>query len=195
MERFRFEDTALAGLKSIQPFYAPDHRGGFLKSFERGAFESASIPLTLCEVFCTHSYKGVIRGLHFQSRNCQDKLVQVLSGAAYDVVVDLRKESPTFARWEGFLLTAENRRMLYIPKGFAHGFLALENDTLFNYLCGAPYDPSSDGGIHWDDPQLAIRWPLERVEHVMLSDKDAALPTLEEFLRLSGSHGLEVEEP
>ena len=107
--------------------------------------------------------------------------MQVLHGAVYDVAVDLREGSETFGKWEGFYLTAENRQMLYIPKGFAHGFLALEDDTLFSYLCGDRYDPESDGGICWNDPQLAISWPLDRVEQTTVSDKDAALPTLAEY--------------
>ena len=123
---------------------------------------------------------------HFQRRCCQDKLVQVLSGAVFDVAVDLRKDSETFGQWEGFYLSAENRNILYIPKGFAHGFLALEDNTLFSYLCGERYDPESDGGIRWNDPQLSVSWPLERVEQVILSDKDAALPTLAEFLAQYG---------
>ena len=111
----------------------------------------------------------------------------MLRGAVYDVAVDLREGSETFGQWEGVLLTAENRQMLYIPRGFAHGFLALEEGTLFSYLCGGRYDPESDGGICWDDPQLAVRWPLERTGKPVLSDKDAALPTLSEFLRRYGA--------
>ena len=129
----------------------------------------------------SRSHKGVLRGLHFQRRHSQDKLVQVLHGAVYDAAVDLREGSATFGKWEGFYLTAENRQMLYIPKGFAHGFLALEEDTLFSYLCGDRYDPESDGGIRWNDPQLAVNWPLERVERLIISDKDDALPTLAEY--------------
>ena len=113
--------------------------------------------------------------------------MQVLSGAVYDVAVDLREGSETFGRWEGFTLTAENRKMLYIPKGFAHGFLALEDNTLFSYLCGNRYDPETDGGVRWDDPQLAVRWPVDQVENVILSDKDAALPSLAEFIDTYGA--------
>lgn len=108
--------------------------------------------------------------------------MQVLHGAAYDVAVDLRKGSPTFGKWKGFCLTAENRKLLYIPKGFAHGFLALEDGTLFSYLCGDRYDPESDGGIRWDDPQIGVKWPLEQVEQLIISEKDAALPTFAEYL-------------
>ena len=133
------------------------------------------------------SQRGVLRGLHFQRRHSQDKLVQVLYGAVYDVAVDLRKGSETFGKWEGFYLTAENRQMLYIPKGFAHGFLALEEDTLFSYLCGDRYDSEADSGIRWNDPHLAIDWPLDRVERLIVSDKDTALPTLAEFIQVYGA--------
>lgn len=171
-------DTSLSGLKMVTPFYAEDQRGWFMKSFERKIFHEFGVPFSPFEIFSTSSCRGTLRGLHFQRRHSQDKLIQVLHGAVYDVAVDLREGSDTFGKWEGFYLTAENRQMLYIPKGFAHGFLALEDDTLFSYLCGDRYDPESDGGIRWDDPQVAVRWPLERVGQLVLSDKDASLPLL-----------------
>lgn len=178
---FEFLQTSIMGLISINPFYAPDNRGYLSKPFEKNIFASHGVALSPWEELRSCSHKGVLRGLHFQRRHSQDKLVQVLHGAVYDVAVDLREGSETFGKWEGFYLTAENRQMLYIPKGFAHGFLALEDDTLFSYLCGDRYDPESDGGICWNDPQLAISWPLDRVEQTIISDKDAALPTLAEY--------------
>lgn len=187
MEIFNFQDTSLPELRMITPFYAEDVRGFFMKSFEREIFRENGIDTRGFELFCTRSRKGTVRGLHFQRRHSQDKLVQVLHGAVYDVAVDLRKGSKTFGKWEGFFLTAENRQMLYIPKGFAHGFLALEEDTLFSYLCGDRYDPESDSGIRWNDPQLAIDWPLEQVEQTIISEKDAALPTLAEFIQVYGA--------
>lgn len=187
MEKFCFEETVLCDLKVISPFYTEDRRGWFLKSFEQYLFECAGISFSPFETFYTKSAKGTVRGLHFQRRRSQDKLVQVLHGAVYDVAVDLRRDSLTFGRWEGFHLTAENRKLLYIPKGFAHGFLTLEDDTLFSYLCGDRYDPESDGGIRWDDPQIGVKWPVERVEQVILSEKDAALPPLSVFLKKYGA--------
>lgn len=178
--------TSLPGLTVISPFYAEDRRGMFTKSFEKEIFTKNEILFAPFEAMYSCSARGTVRGLHFQRRYCQDKLVQVLSGAVYDVAVDLREGSETFGKWEGFTLTAENRKMLYIPKGFAHGFLALEDNTLFSYFCGDRYDPETDGGIRWDDPQLAVCWPIDQVENVILSDKDAALPTLEEFVRTYG---------
>lgn len=185
-ENFHFEETILSGIKLIRPFYVEDIRGSFLKAFERDAFQSNGIKTQGFELFYTHSKKGTVRGLHFQRKNCQDKLVQVLLGSVYDVVVDLRDGSPTFGCWEGFWLSAQNRNMLYIPEGFAHGFLALE-DTLFGYQCGKRYDLDTDGGILWNDPQVAVRWPLELVDEVILSKKDMHLPTLEEFVAQYGS--------
>ena len=181
MSFFTFTSTGIFGLTLIQPFCAPDDRGYLSKPFEKSIFEEHGIFLSPWEELRSYSHKGVLPGLHFQRRHSQDKLVQVLRGAVYDVAVDLRENSPTFGKWEGFELTAESRQMLYIPKGFAHGFLALEEDTLFSYLCGDRYDPESDGGIRWDDPKLAVAWPLDRVERVILSEKDAALPALEEL--------------
>ena len=187
MNHFQFQTVSIPGLKRITPFFAADNRGYLSKPFEKSAFLEHGINLSLWEELRSCSKKGVLRGLHFQRRHSQDKLVQVLHGAVYDVAVDLRKGSETFGKWEGFYLTAENRQMLYIPKGFAHGFLALEEDTLFSYLCGDRYDPESDGGIRWNDPELAIDWPLERAERLIVSDKDAALPTLAEFIQVYGA--------
>lgn len=186
MPQFVFNNTSIPGLMFIEPFLASDDRGYFSKPFEKSVFAAHGIELSPWEELRSCSKKGVLRGLHFQRRHSQDKLVQVLSGTVYDVAVDLREGSETFGKWEGFTLTAENRAMLYIPRGFAHGFLALEDNTLFSYLCGDRYDPESDGGIRWDDPQLAVHWPIGQVENIILSDKDAALPTLKEFVRTYG---------
>lgn len=186
MPSFSFQKTALEGLVIISPFIAEDDRGYLSKPFEKGVFSEHGIALSPWEELRSYSRKGVLRGLHLQRRHGQDKLVQVLRGAVYDVAVDLREGSETFGQWAGFYLSAENRNMLYIPKGFAHGFLALEDGTLFSYLCGDRYDPESDGGIRWDDPRLAVSWPLDQVEQVVLSEKDAALPTLGEFLARYG---------
>lgn len=186
MNGFLWKETNLSGLMLCLPPAAEDRRGCFFKTFEQSIFLEHGIFLNPFEIFYTRSTKTVLRGLHFQRRHCQDKLVQVLSGAVYDVAVDLREGSATFGQWQGFELSAENRQMLYIPKGFAHGFLALTDDVLFSYLCGDRYDPESDGGIRYDDPQLAVRWPLAQGEAPIVSDKDAALPSLAEFLSTYG---------
>ena len=182
MSTFQFQEMSIEGLVLVVPFIAEDSRGFLSKPFEKSIFAAHGIELSPWEELRSFSKKGVLRGLHFQRCHSQDKLVQVLCGAVYDVAVDLREGSETFGRWEGFYLTAENRQLLYIPKGFAHGFLALEDNTLFSYLCGDRYDPESDGGIRWNDPQLAVNWPLERVERVIVSEKDAGLPFLADYL-------------
>lgn len=183
MSIFEFKASKIEGLTLITPFYAPDSRGYFSKVFEKSFFADYGIDLSPWEELRSFSRKGVLRGLHIQRRHSQDKLVQVLHGAVYDVAVDLRKDSATFGKWEGFYLTAENRQMLYIPKGFAHGFLALEENTLFSYLCGDRYDPDSDGGIRWDDSEIGVKWPLEQVDHIIISDKDAALPSFADYMK------------
>ena len=187
MSAFKFQRTSISNLLQITPFLALDARGYLSKPFEKSIFAEHGIELTPWEELRSCSQRGVLRGLHFQRRHSQDKLVQVLYGAVYDVAVDLRKGSETFGKWEGFYLTAENRQLLYIPKGFAHGFLALEDDTLFSYLCGDRYDPEADSGIRWNGPHLAIDWPLDRVERLIVSDKDTALPTLAEFIQVYGA--------
>jgi len=181
MQDFVFEATNIHDLMQIAPLCVPDQRGYFSKTFEQSIFASHGISMSPWEELRSYSHKGVLRGLHFQRRHSQDKLVQVLQGAAFDVAVDLRKSSPTFGKWEGFYLTGENRRMLYIPKGFAHGFLALEEGTLFSYLCGDRYDPESDGGLRWNDSHVAVDWPLDKVEQVIVSEKDTALPVWEDL--------------
>lgn len=187
MQYFEFHGTHIPNLTLITPFLAPDDRGFFSKTFEKRIFAEHGIELTPYEELRSFSREGVLRGLHFQREHSQDKLVQVLAGAAYDVAIDLRKGSPTFGKWEGFELTGENRHLLYIPKGFAHGFLALEEGTLFSYLCGDRYDPETDGGIRWDDPDIAVDWPLARIGRPIVSAKDAALPSLREFTEQHGA--------
>ena len=187
---FDFRETRICGLTMISPFYAQDNRGYFMKIFEKDIWQKNGILVLPQEELLSCSQKGVIRGLHFQKRYSQDKLVRVLSGSVYDVAVDLRKDSPTFGQWQGFYLSAENHQMLYIPKGFAHGFLALEDNTLFSYLCGDRYDPESDGGIRWDDPDVGVEWPLDHVGDVIVSDKDRALPSFADFCRDFGGFEL-----
>lgn len=187
MQKLSFSTTSIPQLTLIQPFVAPDERGYLSKTFEQGIFKQNGIDLHPYEELMSESSQGVIRGLHFQRNFSQDKLVRVVHGEVFDVAVDLRDGSPTFGKWEGFYLSAQQRNMLYIPKGFAHGFLALEDHTLFCYLCGDRYDPKSDGGILWNDPDLNVAWPLERVVKPIVSSKDAALPSFKEFKATYGA--------
>lgn len=124
----------------------------------------------------------MLRGLHFQTRKPQTKLVRVTAGSVYDVVVDLRQDSPTFGKWEGFLLSEENKKMLYVPRGFAHGFLTLEDDTEFLYKCDDIYDPGFEGGIIWNDADLQIDWKKFDIEALEISKKDQENPTMRQYL-------------
>lgn len=193
MQSFDFHPTTIPGLTTITPFTAPDGRGHFTKVFEKSIYAAHGIDICAYEQIYSCSRKGVLRGLHFQTAHSQDKLVHVVHGAVFDVAVDLRAGSPTFGKWEGFYLSAENKMVLYIPQGFAHGFLSLEEGTVFCYLCGHPFDPETNGGIRWDDPEIAVEWPADQVEKIILSEKDRNLPTLREFLDTAGISGMDVD--
>jgi len=165
--------TMLPGLLIIEPRVYGDARGFFMETWNAATFAEAGLDLTFVQDNHSRSQKGVLRGLHFQNPGPQGKLVRVTSGAVFDVAVDLRASSPTFGQWVGVELSAANKRMLWVPEGFAHGFLTLENDTDFLYKCTAPYAPQSEHTLAWDDPALAIAWPLDGARPV-LSAKDAA---------------------
>lgn len=186
MGPFKFQKTGIEQLVLITPFYLPDNRGYLTKTFEAGQFAAHGIRFTLAEELESKSCRNTLRGLHFQRRNSQDKLVRVLTGEVYDVAVDLRPESRTFGQWQGFRLSAENRQMLYIPKGFAHGFLTLSGEAVVHYLCGGQYDPDSEDGILWSDPELAIDWPMESGTVPNLSDRDRAFQSFTAFRRSIG---------
>jgi dTDP-4-dehydrorhamnose 3,5-epimerase len=175
---FTFTPAGLAGVILIEPRVFADDRGAFLETYKRSDFVSAGIAEAFVQDNQSISQAGVLRGLHYQlDPHAQGKLVRVTSGRAWDVAVDIRRDSPTFGKWVGFELSGENYRMLYIPPGFAHGFLALEDDTHLGYKCTAEYDTASEAGIRWDDADLGITWPRT---DVVLSEKDAALPPLAE---------------
>lgn len=180
MSSFNFQATQLEGLVLISPLFIPDQRGYLTKPFESSVFDAHGIDFTLVEELESKSCRNTLRGLHFQVRHSQDKLVRVLCGEVYDVAVDLRQSSSTFGRWQGFWLSAENRYMLYIPKQFAHGFLVLSDEAVIHYLCGDCYDPDSESGIIWNDPELAIDWPLKDMIPI-LSDRDREFQSFETF--------------
>lgn len=181
VSKINFEETGIAGMKLVHPFVAEDNRGYFAKFYEHEIFFKNGIPLVPFEENQSKSKKGTIRGLHFQKKFSQDKLIQVLHGEIFDVGVDLRKSSPTFGQWRGYKLSDKNRTLLYIPKGFAHGFLALTDDAVIHYLAGDKYDPESDGGILWNDQDVNVKWPLEEVESLITSEKDQHLQSFQEF--------------
>lgn len=175
-------ETGLKDCVIIEPKVYGDQRGFFLETFQAERYaQLANIELPFVQDNHSRSGKGVLRGLHFQIRHPQGKLVRVVKGEVYDVAVDLRRDSSTFGQWYGVLLSEDNKRQLWVPPGFAHGFLVLSDLADFEYKCTAYYDPVDEGAIRWDDPDLAIDWPVDFDLH--LSDKDAAAPSFQEFCR------------
>jgi dTDP-4-dehydrorhamnose 3,5-epimerase len=168
-------DTEIADLVVITPRVFPDERGFFLESYKETDFLTSGVNYRFIQDNHSKSSKGVLRGLHYQlPPHAQGKLVRVVQGRVWDVAVDIRRSSPTFGKWYGIELSDENNLMFFIPPGFAHGFVTLENDTHFIYKCTAEYNKASDSGIRWDDPELNIEWPIE---DVLVSPKDRELPS------------------
>ncbi len=172
-------ETALPEVKLIEPKVFGDDRGFFLESWNARTFAEAGIDGAFVQDNHSRSSAGVLRGLHYQLVRPQGKLVRVVSGRAFDVAVDIRRSSPSFGRWVGFELSALNKHMLWIPPGFAHGFLALEDGTDFLYKCTDYYAPEHDRSILWSDPRIGIEWPLDGAAP-SLSTKDSAAPLLAE---------------
>lgn len=179
------EKTPIEGLTLIHPHVFEDERGYFIKDFEKSFYESNGLPVNFLETNESKSKKGTIRGLHFQQKFSQGKLIRVIKGTVYDVAVDLRFNSPTFGKWMGFELSEYNHDVLYIPEGFAHGFLALEDNSIFSYKCTNKYAPEFDSGVRFNDPEIGVEWPVERVGgwgKVITSVKDAKLQSFKEFV-------------
>lgn len=179
------ERTPIEGLTLIHPHVFEDERGYFIKDFERNFYAENGLPVDFLETNESKSKKGTIRGLHFQQKFSQGKLIRVIKGAVYDVAVDLRFGSPTFGKWMGFELSEYNHDVLYIPEGFAHGFLALEDDSIFSYKCTNKYAPEFDSGVRFNDPEIGVEWPVDKVGgwgNVITSAKDAKLQTFSEFV-------------
>lgn len=175
---FEFEKLKLDGLVLVKPRVFRDDRGFFIESYKKRDFALAGLPGEFVQDNHSRSSKGVLRGLHYQrGAAAQGKLVRCLSGAILDVGVDLRRGSPAFGKWEAAELTAENAHMLYVPPGFAHGFLVLSGTAEILYKCTAEYSPADEGGIIWNDPEIGVRWP---VKDPLLSGRDAALPLLKD---------------
>ncbi|MFC0205020.1 dTDP-4-dehydrorhamnose 3,5-epimerase [Novosphingobium soli] len=163
--------TEIEGLLIVEPRVFGDERGFFLESWNRQTFAQLGLDLDFVQDNHSRSARGVLRGLHYQQPNPQGKLVRVVTGRAWDVAVDLRAGSPTYGRWAGVELSAENKRMFWVPPGFAHGFVSLEDGTDFLYKCTAFYDPANEHSLMWNDPEVGIEWPLEGIEP-QLSAKD-----------------------
>jgi len=181
---FIFMKTSMEGLFLIEPDCHFDERGYFIKEFEKGEFLKNGIDIEIYETFESKSHKGTLRGLHFQSKYPQGKLIRVTRGSAFDVAVDLRMNSPTLGRWAGFDLNERNNCVLYIPEGFAHGFLALEDETVITYKCTDRYSKLHDSGILWNDEDLAIKWPLHLIEgELTISERDLLHPGFRSYLK------------
>lgn len=165
------EETGLPGVLLITPKVFGDARGCFFETWNRRRFQDAGLELDFVQDNVSLSRRGILRGLHFQNPNSQGKLVQALYGEVFDVAVDIRRGSPTFGRWFGSNLSGENRRQLFVPAGFAHGFCVTSETALFAYKCTDFYDPSNEFTLRWDDPEIGIDWPVTAPE---LSTKDAA---------------------
>ena len=171
-------ETEIEGVKIVDPQVFGDSRGWFVEQYNAARYKAAGIDADFVQDNESFSSKGVVRGLHWQAApHTQAKLVRVVRGAVWDVAVDIRKGSPTFGRHVAVTLTGENKRQFFIPRGFAHGFIVLEDNTLFSYKCDNLYCPESDRGMLFSDPALAIEWPKIAVE-IKLSEKDQRHPTL-----------------
>lgn len=193
IQKFEFQELDLKGAWLIKPFYATDHRGGLIKDYNVDVFREHGICHDLKEVFYTVSKKGVIRATHFQLEKQQAKLVRCISGHVYDVIVDLRPDSPTFGQWRGFHLTGENTNMLLVPEQFGHGYLVLE-DSVVSYKCAEVFYGPGDSGIAYDDPDIGIQWPFDGIggkENLIISDKDLHLMSLKDYLRQCAKEGSE----
>ena len=159
MGKFTFTQTEIPGVVIVEPAVFGDDRGYFMETYNYNDFKEAGIDLTFVQDNQSSSKKGVLRGLHFQKKNPQGKLVRVVSGEVYDVAVDLRKGSPTYLKHYSVELTAENKKQFYIPEGFAHGFLVLSDVAEFCYKCTDFYHPGDEGGLAWNDPDIDVKWP------------------------------------
>jgi dTDP-4-dehydrorhamnose 3,5-epimerase len=174
-------ETSLPGVLILEPKVFGDARGFFTETFRETNLSPYGIP-SFVQDNQSRSRRGVLRGLHYQMVNPQGKLVRAASGRVFDVAVDIRRGSPTFGRWVGAVLDDVEHRQLYIPPNFAHGFVVLSESADFVYKCTQFYDPGSEGGIFWNDPDIAIEWPAEVLDAIQLSDKDGRLPRLKDQL-------------
>ena len=174
----KVSSSPIEGLLLLEPVVHRDPRGFFLESWRQDRLAALGLPTVFVQDNHSHSVQGTLRGLHYQLTQPQGKLVRVVSGEVFDVAVDLRRSSPTFGQWDSALLTGENQRQLWIPPGFAHGFYVLSDSAHLLYKCTEYYFPEGDRAIRWDDPELAIEWPLLNGCPPILSPKDAAAPLL-----------------
>lgn len=187
MSKFKRIETGINDLIIIEPTVFGDNRGFFMESYSKKDFSEIGMDVEFVQDNHSKSKKGVLRGLHFQTQHVQGKLVRVTAGSVLDVAVDLRKDSSTFGKFYLVELTADNKKMFYIPPGFAHGFLTLEDNTEFQYKCTDYYAPEFDSGVLWNDSDIGIDWNFEKyglsADEILLSDKDKKQQTLKEFVK------------
>ena len=169
-------ESRLKGVYLIKPRVFEDPRGFFVETYNQNRYSEHGIDVNFVQDNYARSSRGILRGLHYQIKKGQDKLVSVPQGEVFDVVVDLRKDSSTFGQWEGFTLSSKNKHQLFVPIGFAHGYCVVSDTADFMYKCSNFYHPEDEGGLIWNDPRVGIRWPIE---DPILSDKDQNYPTLE----------------
>ena len=172
------KETKLLGVLILEPKVFPDDRGYFLETWNSTRYEQVGMPGLFVQDNISFSKKGILRGLHFQYPQSQGKLIQVLSGEVLDVVVDIRVGSPTYGQWVGEVLSESNHRQIYVPPGFAHGYCVTSETAIFSYKCTDFYNPATEHGIIWNDPDIGIEWPIAQP---VLSTKDKAYPRLKEL--------------
>ena len=183
MGKFKKIETSIDGVCIIEPSVFGDSRGYFMETYSKAEFEEIGLYYDFVQDNQSKSSKGVLRGLHFQKENTQAKLVRVIKGEVFDVAVDLRPGSKTYGKWEGVILSEENKKMFMIPKGFAHGFLVLSEEAEFTYKCDDIYNHEAEGGLAWNDPEVGIEWPLGDMKEtdLLTSEKDGKWPSLQEL--------------
>lgn len=181
MSKFDFKETYIKGLYVIEPYIHEDNRGLLKKTYEKNIFMKNNIQFDVVEEIETTSKRNTVRGLHFFLKNSQAKLIRVVRGGLFDVAVDLRSDSKTFGMYFAIELSESNKKMLYIPDGFAHGCLSLDENTTFYYLCSTKYNGEYDSGIKWNDKDLNISWPIKDYEKILLSNKDQNLMSFRDF--------------
>lgn len=181
MGNFNFIKCDIEGLYVIETKVFGDERGYFMETYHYEEFKAAGLDMVFVQDNQSMSTKGVLRGLHFQKKHSQGKLVRVTSGSVYDVAVDLRPGSKTYGKYHGVILSKENKKQFYIPEGFAHGFLVLSDEAEFTYKCTNFYHPEDEGGIMWNDKKVGIDWPTIEGTELIISDKDKKHPGLDEL--------------
>ena len=181
MGKFNFIKTSIDGVVIIEPTAYGDSRGYFMETYQKEDFYNGGITVDFVQDNQSMSTKGVLRGLHFQKQYSQSKLVRCIKGEVFDVAVDLREGSPTFGKWEGVILSEENKRQFFIPKHFAHGFLVLSDEAEFVYKVDDFYHPNDEGGLMWNDKDIGINWPIPEGVEIKLSDKDKVQQSFSEY--------------